>query len=178
MGEGLRATEASLFSHMSILVTQRGANLRAYHFLRNQEILGFRKSERITFLDVKEVVYHIVEWKWVSPAPFSRYEKYFSSKSLDLNLVVDDFKGRKRLKALWEVTGSAVAQSSWSEMRTKEQYLNTLAVFWSMTAPVLTPSLPGIGTNPTHLGGSWTNIMALAVGRFRTCICMVDALTR
>ena len=64
IGEVLKASEAILFPHMSILVTQKGANLRAYQFLRNQDILGLRKVERITLLEVKEVLDQIVEWKW------------------------------------------------------------------------------------------------------------------
>ena len=71
-----KASEASLFPHMAILVTQMGANFRAYQFLRNQEILGLKKVEKITLLEVKEVIDQIVEWKWVSPAPLSSCEKY------------------------------------------------------------------------------------------------------
>ena len=52
----LKATEDSLFTHMAILNTQMGANLRAYHFLRNQELLGMKPVERITLLEVKEVI--------------------------------------------------------------------------------------------------------------------------
>ena len=76
VGEVSKASEASLFPHMAILVTQMGANLRAYQFLRNQEILGLKKVEKITLLEVKEVIDQIVEWKWVNPAPLSSYEKY------------------------------------------------------------------------------------------------------
>ena len=69
-------------------------------------------------------------------------------------MIVNDFRlrGRKRLKVLWEVTGYEVTKASWSEIRTKEQYLKTVAVFWSMNAPVLLPSLPGIGMEPTKIG--------------------------
>ena len=52
----LKATELSLFPHMAILSTQMGANLRAYHFLRNQEILGMKPIDRITLLEVKDVL--------------------------------------------------------------------------------------------------------------------------
>ena len=132
IGEVLKASEASLFLHVSILVTQMGANLRAYHFLHNQEILGLKKVERITLLEVKEVLDQIVEWKWVNPAPLSQYEKYLPASGGDLNMTANDFKGRKRLKVLWEVTGYEVARASWSEPKTKEQYLEILAVFWRM----------------------------------------------
>ena len=84
IGEGLRAAEASLFSHMSILVTQVGANLRAYHFLRNQETLGFRKSEKITILEVKEVVDQILEWKWVSPCKVNEENHKKSANHLNV----------------------------------------------------------------------------------------------
>ena len=146
--EGLQATEAGLFTHMSILVTQMGANLRAYHFLCNQAISGYRRDEKIDLLEVKELVEKVVEWKWVNPGPYSRYEKYFPEDG-DLGMVVDDFKGRARLKAFWDVTGYAVTKALRSEPGTMEQYLKSLAVFWSMNAPVELPSLPGIGMKPT-----------------------------
>ena len=101
----LKASEASLFPHMAMLSTQMGANLRAYHFLRNQEILGMKPVERITLLEVKEVLDHIGEWKWVSPAPVSTYLKHLPSCEGDLKAITKDFRGRKRLKALWDVTG-------------------------------------------------------------------------
>ena len=148
----LKATEDSLFSHMAILNTQMGANLRAYHFLRNQELLGMKSVKKITLLEVKEVLDQIVEWKWVSPKSISSYSKYLPSQGGNLNAIVSDFKGRKRVKALWDVTGYEVAKASWSKPRTKEEYFKTLAVFWSMNAPVMLPSLPGIGTDPANIG--------------------------
>ena len=44
----LKATENSLFTHMAILNTQMGANLTAYHYLRNQELLGMMSVDKIT----------------------------------------------------------------------------------------------------------------------------------
>ena len=90
----LKVTEDSLFSHMAILNTQMGANLRAYHFLRNQEFLGMKPVKKITLLEVKEVVDQIVEWKWVNPAPTSSYLKCLPSSGGDLTAIVNDFKGR------------------------------------------------------------------------------------
>ena len=148
----LKASEASLFPHMAILSTQMCANLRAYHYLRHQEILGMKPIERITLLEVKEVLDHIVEWKWVDPAPMSGYLKYLPSSGGDLKAITNDFRGRKRLKVLWDVTGYEVAKASWSKPKTMEEYLKTLAVFWSMNAPVMLPSLPGIGSDPVKIG--------------------------
>ena len=36
--------------------------------------------------------------------------------------------------------------------KTKEEYFKTLAVFWSMDAPVVLPSLPGVGCDPVKIG--------------------------
>ena len=43
-------------------------------------------------------------------------------------------------------------RASWSKPKTREEYLKTLAVFWSMNAPVMLPSLPGIGSDPVRIG--------------------------
>ena len=136
----LKSTEHSLFGHMAMLTTQMGANLRAYHFLRNQEFLGMKPVKKITLLQVKELIDQIVEWKWVNPAPISSYSKYLPSAGGDMAAILNDFRGRKRLKVLWDVTGYEVAKASWSRPRTKEEYFKTLAVFWSMNAPVMLPS--------------------------------------
>ena len=56
------------------------------------------------------------------------------------------------MKVLWDVTGYEVAKASWSKPKTKEEYFKTLAVFWSMNAPVMLPSLPGIGSEPVKIG--------------------------
>ena len=149
----LKSTEHSLFGHMAKLTPQMGANLRAYHFLRNQEFLGMKPVKKITLLQVKEVIDQIVEWKWVSPATISSYSKYHPSAGGDMTAIVNDFKGRKRLKVLWDVTGYEVAKASWSRPRTKEEYFKTLAVFWSTNALVMLPSLPGIGSDPANIGG-------------------------
>ena len=93
----------SLTRHMASMATHTGAHLRAYHFIRHQSVLGLRGSEAITLQEVKEMVEKVVEWKWVSSAPFTDYEKYFSGAG-GLGMVVHDFRGRKKLKALWDVT--------------------------------------------------------------------------
>ena len=148
----LKATENSLFTHMAILNTQMGANLRAYHYFRNQELLGMKPVEKITLLQVKEVIDKVVDSKWVSPASVNTYLKYLPSAGGGLQAITEDFKGRKRLKVLWDVTGYEVAQASWSMPKTKEEYFKTLAVFWSMNAPVVLPTLPGIGSDPVKIG--------------------------
>ena len=56
------------------------------------------------------------------------------------------------MKILWDVTGYEVAKASWSKPKTKDEYFKTLAVFWSMNAPVVLPSLPGIGSDPAKIG--------------------------
>ena len=88
----LKATEDSLFTHMAILNTQMGANPRAYHFLRNQELLGMKPVERITLLEVKEVLDCIVEWKWINPGRMSSYLKYLPSRGGDLKAITNDLK--------------------------------------------------------------------------------------
>ena len=148
----LKATENSLFTHMAILNTQMGANLRAYHYLRNQEILGMKPVEKITLLQVKEVIDKAIDSKWLNPAAATAYLKYLPSAGGDLQAITDDFKGKERLRVLWDVTGYEVARASWSKPKTKEEYFKTLAVFWSMDAPVVLPTLPGIGSDPGNIG--------------------------
>ena len=70
----------------------------------------------------------------------------------DLHAILDKFKGKKRLRVLWDVTGYEVARGSWSKPKTKEEYFKTLAVFWSMDAPLTLPSLPGVGCDPVKVG--------------------------
>ena len=108
----LKATENSLFTHMAILNTQMGANLRAYHYLRNQELLGMKSVEKITLLQVKEVIDKVVDSRWVNPAAITTYLKYLPSAGGDLRGITDDFKGKKRLRVLWDVTGYEVAKAS------------------------------------------------------------------
>ena len=148
----LKATENSLFTHMGVLNTQMGANLRAYHYLRNQELLGMKPVEKITLLQVKEVVDKVVESKWLNPPAATEYTEYLPSAGGNLDAITDKFKGRKRLRVLWDVTGYEVARGSWSKPKTKEEYLKTLAVFWSMDAPLTLPSLPGVGCDPVKIG--------------------------
>ena len=107
----LKSTEYSLFGHMAVLTPQMGANLRAFHFLRNQEFLGMKPVKKITLLQVKELIDQIVEWKWVKPAPISAYLKYLPSAGVDMAAILSDFRGRKRLKVLWDVTGYEVAKA-------------------------------------------------------------------
>ena len=148
----LKATENSLFTHMAVLNTQMGANLRAYHYLRNQELLGMKPVEKITLLQVKEVVDKVIDAKWLNPLAATEYAKYLPSAGGHLQAIPDNFKGKKRLKVLWDVTGYEVAKGSWSKPKAKEEYFKTLAVFWSMDAPVVLPSLPGIGCDPVKIG--------------------------
>ena len=75
----LKATENSLFAHMAILTTQMGANLRAYHYLRNQELLGMKPVEKITLLLVKEVIDTVVDSRWLNPPAANEYLKYIPS---------------------------------------------------------------------------------------------------
>ena len=148
----LKATENSLFTHMGVLNTQMGANLRAYHYLRNQELLGMKPVEKITLLQVKEVIDKVVDSKWLNPPAATEYAMYLPSAGGNLDAITDKFKGRKRLRVLWDVTGYEVARGSWSKPKTKEEYLKTLAVFWSMDAPLTLPSLPGVGCDPVKIG--------------------------
>ena len=92
----LKSTEHSLFGHMAVLATQMGANLRAFHFLRNQELLGMKPVKKITLLQVKEQIDQIVEWNWVKPAPISAYRKYLPSSGGNMEAILSDFRGRKR----------------------------------------------------------------------------------
>ena len=78
--------------------------------------------------------------------------KYLPSADGNLHAIFDKFKGRKRLRVLWDITGYEVARGSWSKPKTKEEYFKTLAVFWSMDAPLTLPSLPGVGCDPVKVG--------------------------
>ena len=137
---------------MAVLNTQMGANLRAYHYLRNQELLGMKPVEKITLLQVKEVIDKVVDSKWLNPPAITEYMKYLPSADGNLHAILDKFKGKKRLRVLWDVTGYEVARGSWSKPKTKEEYFKTLAVFWSMDAPLTLPSLPGVGCDPVKVG--------------------------
>ena len=77
---------------------------------------------------------------------------YLPSEGGNLDAILDKFKGKKRLRVLWDVTGYEVARGSWSKPKTKEEYFKTLAVFWSMQAPLTLPSLPGVGCDPVKIG--------------------------
>ena len=111
-----------------------------------------KSVDKITLLQAKEVIDKVVDSKWVNPASINTYLKYLPSEGGDLHAITEDFKGRKRLKVLWDVTGYEVAKASWSKPKTKEEYFKTLAVFWSMNAPVVLPTLPGIGSDPVKVG--------------------------
>ena len=82
----LKATEDSLFTHMAVLNTQMGANLRAFPFLRNQELLGM-KSVGSPFWEVKEVIDRIVEWKRVSLPSMPPQEMRHQKQQLRLSQV-------------------------------------------------------------------------------------------
>ena len=96
----------------------------------------------------------VIDSKWLNPETANAYLKYLPSAGGDLQAITDDFRGKKRLRVLWDVTGYEVASASWSKPKTKEEYFKTLAVFWSMEAPVVLPTLPGIGCDPGKIGSS------------------------
>ena len=66
-----------------------------------------------------------------------------------MHLITNDFKGKGRLRALWDITGYALQEGTWTNPTTVEMYLYQLASFWSMKAPKELPTLPGIGGNGT-----------------------------
>ena len=105
--------------------------------------MGFRKNEPITLAEVKEVIPLVIKQGWLAPASRETYNKYLSGGNT--NLLIEDFKGKGRLKALWDITGYALQEAMWISPTTKEMYLQQLAAFWSLPAPKQLPTLPGIG---------------------------------
>ena len=49
--------------------------------------------------------------------------------------ITKGFKGKSRLRALWDITGYALQGGTWTNPPTVEMYLYQMATFWSMKAP-------------------------------------------
>ena len=59
-------------------------------------------------------------------------------------MIAEGFKGKSRMRALWDITGYALQGGTWTNPPTVEMYLYQMASFWSMRAPTALPTLPGI----------------------------------
>ena len=138
-----RKDENALAKLMSRIIPHMGAHLRAYHFLCFQTQIGYRNNVQITLSEVAEVIPMIIKQGWLKPRPRSDYDKYLMGGNL--HLITKDFKGKGRLRALWDITGYALQEGMWTNPTTVEMYFYQLAVFWSMKAPKELPTLPGIG---------------------------------
>ena len=64
-------------------------------------------------------------------------------------MIAEGFKGKSRMRALWDITGYALQGGTWTNPPTVEMYLYQMATFWSMRAPIALPTLPGIGGDGT-----------------------------
>ena len=142
-----RKDEHALARIMSRLIPHMGAHIRAYHFLCFQTQIGYRDNEQITLNEVAEVIPMIIQQGWLKPRPRGDYDKYLSGGNL--HLITKDFKGKGRLRALWDITGYALQEGTWTNPTTVEMYFYQLAVFWGMKAPKELPTLPGIGGDGT-----------------------------
>ena len=142
-----RRDENALAKLMSKLIPHMGAHIRAYHFLCFQTQIGYRNNEQITLDEVEKVIPMIIKQGWLKPRPRGDYDKYLSGGNL--HLITNDFKGKGRLRALWDITGYALQEGTWTNPTTVEMYLYQLAAFWSMKAPKELPTLPGIGGDGT-----------------------------
>ena len=142
-----RNDEGAFARIMSRMIPHMGAHIRAYHFLCFQAQIGYRGSEQISLNEVAEVITLVLQQGWFKPAPRSDYDKYLSGGNL--HLLANDFKGKARLRALWDITGYALQEGTWTNPTTVEMYFYQLAAFWSMKAPKELPTLPGIGGNGT-----------------------------
>ena len=67
----------------------------------------------------------------------------------NLHKIAEGFKGKGRLRALWDITGYALHAGTWTNPPTVEMHLYQMATFWSMKAPIVLPTLPGIGGEGT-----------------------------
>ena len=143
LGTHARKNENSLAKLMSRMIPHMGAHIRAYHFLCFQTQLGYRNNDKITLDEVSEVIPMIIQQGWVKPRPREAYEKYLTGGNL--HLITDAFKGKAKLRALWDITGYALQGGTWTNPRTMEMYLYQMATFWSMRAPQALPTLPGLG---------------------------------
>ena len=147
LGTHARKNESSLAKHMSKLIPHMGAHIRAYRFLCFQTQLGYRPNDPITLDEVSEVIPMIIEQGWLKPRPRGDYEEYLSGGNL--HKITKGFKGKSRLRALWDITGYALQAGTWTNPPTVEMHLYQMATFWSMKAPTVLPTLPGIGGEGT-----------------------------
>ena len=138
-----RKDESALAKLMSRIIPHMGAHIRADHFLCFQTQIGYRSNEQITLDEVSEVIPMIIQQGWLNPRPRGDYDKYLSGGNL--HLIAEDFKGKSRLRAVWDITGYALQGGTWTNPPTVEMYLYQMATFWSMNAPKALPTLPGIG---------------------------------
>ena len=69
----------------------------------------------------------IIKQGWLKPRPRSEYDKYLTGGNL--HLVTNDFKGKCRLRAVWDITGYALQEGTWTNPTTVEMYLYQLASF-------------------------------------------------
>ena len=147
LGKHARRNENSLARLMSRLIPHMGANIRAYRFLCFQTQLGYRPNDPITLEEVSEVIPMIIQQGWLKPRPRSEYEEYLSGGNL--HKIAEGFKGKRRMRALWDITGYALQAGTWTNPPTVELHLYQMATFWSMKAPTVLPTLPGIGGEGT-----------------------------
>ena len=147
LGKHARKNEQSLARLMSRIIPHMGAHIRAYRFLCFQTQLGYRSNDPIELDEVSEVIPMIIQQGWLKPRPRSDYEEYLSGGNL--HKIADHFKGKSRMRALWDITGYALQAGTWTNPPTMEMYLYQLATFWSMKAPIDLPTLPGIGGEGT-----------------------------
>ena len=138
-----RKDESAFARIMLRMIPHMGAHIRAYHFLCFQAQIGYRGSEQISLNEVAEVITMVIQQGWLKPGPRSDYDKYLSGGNL--HLITKDFRGKGRLRALWDITGYALQEGTWTNPTTVEMYFYQLAAFWSMKAPKELPTLPGIG---------------------------------
>ena len=143
LGKHERKNENSLAKLMSRIITHMGAHIRAYRFLCFQTQLGYRQNDPITLDEVSEVIPMIIQQVWLTPRPRSDYEEYLTGGNL--HKIAKGFKGKSKLRALWDITGYALQGGTWTNPPTVEMYLYQMATLWSMKAPTDLPSLPGIG---------------------------------
>ena len=112
LGKHARKNENSLAKLMSRIIPHMGAHIRANHFLCFQTQLGYRPNEPITLEEVSEVIPMIIQQGWLKPRPRGDYEEYLSGGNL--HLITKGFKGKSRLRALWDITGYALQGGTWT----------------------------------------------------------------
>ena len=107
----------------------------------------------------------IIQQGWLKPRPRGDYDKYVTRGNL--HLITKDFKGKGRLRALWDITGNALQEGMWTIPTTVEMHFYQLAVFWSMKAPKELLTLPGIGGDGNLYVGFDTPIYLLELEIYR-----------